>query len=321
MLSGKKELRYGENPHQSASYYKLNNTQDIGLFDSKIHQGKALSYNNILDFDAAWKSSYEALHSLEEDRQAVSVVKHLNPCGLAIANTQIEALELAWAGDPVSAFGSIISFTQEVDHVTARWFDNKFIEIIIAPGFTAEALEIFKAKKNLRVIEAAPKNLFKEETTYRSISGGVLAQQEDIQLDCEFRDVTQKKFSKELIPLAKFGSVCCKHLKSNGIALVSQTSEGNLWLTGAGMGQPNRLDSLQKLAIPRFREKKECVIEESILISDAFFPFRDSIDVANTYNIKYIVQPGGSIKDSEVIAACDEFDMAMVFTGKRHFRH
>jgi phosphoribosylaminoimidazolecarboxamide formyltransferase/IMP cyclohydrolase len=149
----------------------------------------------------------------------------------------------------------------------------------------------------------------------------MLVQDEDEGLDAEYRLVTKKSFSEKQLDLAKFGTQACKHLKSNAIALVSQNADGSYWLTGAGMGQPNRLDSLRWLTIPRFEQKENLNIQDSVLISDAFFPFKDSIEVANEYNIKYIVEPGGSIRDEEVIAACDEFGIAMVFTGVRHFKH
>ena len=159
------------------------------------------------------------------------------------------------------------------------------------------------------------------EKLYRSISGGFLIQDEDEGVEREFDNVTKRQFDESKMKLTAFGIVACKHLKSNAIALVNETPDGSFWLTGAGMGQPNRLDSLRQLTIPRFNMKEGAAIEDAVLISDAFFPFRDSIEVANEYNIKNIVEPGGSIRDEEVIAACDEFDIAMIFTGKRHFKH
>ncbi len=146
-------------------------------------------------------------------------------------------------------------------------------------------------------------------------------QDEDEGIETEFKNVTKRQFDDSKLKLTAFGITACKHLKSNAIALVNETPDGSFWLTGAGMGQPNRLDSLRQLTIPRFNLKEGAAIEDAVLISDAFFPFRDSIEVANEYNIKNIVEPGGSIRDEEVIAACDEFDIAMIFTGKRHFKH
>ena len=317
-------LRYGENPHQSAAFFKFNNSNsDITLSNAKVLQGKALSYNNMLDADAAWKSASDAFHSVThiKDKIAVSVVKHLNPCGLAVTNSILKSLELAWAGDPVSAYGGIICFTGEVDKTIAEWFNKRFVEIIIATGYTQEALEVLGKKKNLRVLETPVKPQITGEKLYRSISGGLLIQDEDEGLETEFNNVTKIQFDSSKMNLSKFGIVACKYLKSNAIALVTQNQDGSFWLTGAGMGQPNRLDSLRQLTIPRFSLKEGIRIEDSVLISDAFFPFRDNVEAANEFGIKYIVEPGGSIHDKEVIAACDEFGIAMVFTGMRHFKH
>ena len=317
-------LRYGENPHQSATFFKFNNSNtDITLSNAKVLQGKALSYNNMLDADAAWKSASDAFHSVTHlnNKVAVSVVKHLNPCGLAVTDNIKKSLELAWAGDPVSAYGGIICFTGEVDKTIAEWFEKRFVEIIIAPAYTPEALEVLSKKKNLRVMETPVKPQIAGEKLYRSISGGLLIQDEDEGLETEFKNVTKIQFDESKMNLSKFGLVACKHLKSNAIALVTQNTDGSFWLTGAGMGQPNRLDSLRRLTIPRFNLKEGIKIEDSVLISDAFFPFRDNIEAANEFGIKYVVEPGGSIHDNEVIGACDEFGIAMVFTGMRHFKH
>jgi phosphoribosylaminoimidazolecarboxamide formyltransferase/IMP cyclohydrolase len=317
-------LRYGENPHQQATFYKFGNTQNgSALADAKILQGKPLSYNNLLDADASWKAASDAYHSVThiENKVAVAVVKHLNPCGLAVSDDIMKSLELAWEGDPISAFGSIITFTDTVTKEAAEWFAKRFIEIIIAPRFTPEALEVFSKKKNLRLLEISVKENTTGEKLYRSISGGMLVQDEDEGQDKEFRNVTKSLFAENKMNLAKFGVTACKYLKSNAIALVTENEDGSFWLTGAGMGQPNRLDSLRQLTMPRFNMKKDVRIEESVLISDAFFPFRDSIEAANEFGVKYIVEPGGSIRDEEVIEACDEFGIAMVFTGTRHFKH
>ncbi len=317
-------LRYGENPHQSATFYKFKNSpEEVSLANAEVLQGKALSYNNMLDADAAWKSAGDAYHSVNhlEHKVAVSVVKHLNPCGLAVTGNIMESLELAWAGDPISAFGSIICFTDTVTREVAEWFGKKFVEIIIAPAYTDEALEVLGKKKNLRVLVTPIRSVETGEKVYRSISGGMLVQDEDEGLDMEYKTVTKKVFEDSKMNLAKFGSVACKHLKSNAIAVVTETENGSFWLTGAGMGQPNRLDSLRYLTMPRFDLKGGLDIEKSVLISDAFFPFRDSIEAANEYGVKYIVEPGGSIRDEEVIEACNEFGIAMAFTGRRHFRH
>jgi phosphoribosylaminoimidazolecarboxamide formyltransferase/IMP cyclohydrolase len=323
-LNGGDVLRYGENPHQKATFFKFKNSpQDVSLADAEVLQGKALSYNNMLDADAAWKSASDAFHSVThiKNKVAVSVIKHLNPCGLAVTGNILESLNLAWEGDPISAFGSIICFTDTVTKEVAEWFGSKFVEIIIAPEFTADALEVFAKKKNLRLLVTPVKNEITGEKLYRSISGGMLVQDEDEGLDQQFETVTDKNFESSKINLAKFGITACKHLKSNSIAVVTENENGSFWLTGAGMGQPNRLDSLRHLTMPRFNMKEGLKIENSVLISDAFFPFRDSIEAANEYGVKYIVEPGGSIRDKEVIEACNEFGIAMAFTGRRHFKH
>jgi phosphoribosylaminoimidazolecarboxamide formyltransferase/IMP cyclohydrolase len=317
-------LRYGENPHQRGTFYDFNNLPgEDSLAGAGVLQGKALSYNNMLDADASWKVAGDAFHSVThiDKKVAVAVVKHLNPCGLAVTGNITESLELAWAGDPISAFGSIICFTEEVTAEVAEWFSKKFVEIIVAPGFTDEALEIFRKKKNLRLLVNPVKKEITSEKLYRSVSGGMLVQDEDEGIDDQFEGVTLKKFDPGKINLAKFGVIACKYLKSNAIAVVTETENGSFWLTGCGMGQPNRLDSLRHLAMPRYNIKEGLSVENSVLISDAFFPFRDSIEAANEHGIKYIVEPGGSIRDQEVIDACDEFGIAMVFTGRRHFKH
>jgi phosphoribosylaminoimidazolecarboxamide formyltransferase / IMP cyclohydrolase len=317
-------LRYGENPHQQATFFRFKNVPSgPAIAGAKVLQGKELSYNNMLDADAAWKAASDAFHSVSEieNKVAVSVVKHLNPCGLAVTNNMMKSLELAWAGDPISAFGGIICFTETVNAEVAEWFANRFVEIIIAPRFTEEALSVFGKKKNLRLLEVPVKDETTGEKLYRSISGGMLVQDEDEGMDTKFEQVTEKEFGSDKINLAKFGVTACKHLKSNAIAIVTQTREGWYWLTGAGMGQPNRLDSLRHLTMPRFHMKEDVNLEDSVLVSDAFFPFRDSIEAANEYGVKYIVEPGGSIRDQEVIDACNDFGIAMVFTGRRHFKH
>lgn len=249
------------------------------------------------------------------------MVKHLNPCGLAVAPASMEALELAWAGDPVSAYGGIVCFTSVVDGALASWLGKRFTEIIIAPEFTPEAREIFARKKNLRLLVMPVKPALTGEKVIRSVSGGLLVQDEDEGGDTNFSCVTTALFDQRKMNLARFGVMACKHLKSNAIALVTENNNGAFWLTGAGMGQPNRLDSLRQLTIPRFRLKEGVAIQEAVLISDAYFPFRDSVETAAEFGIRFIVQPGGSIRDQEVTDACNEAGIAMLFTGRRHFRH
>ncbi|MBC8003996.1 MAG: bifunctional phosphoribosylaminoimidazolecarboxamide formyltransferase/IMP cyclohydrolase, partial [Verrucomicrobia bacterium] len=208
-------LRYGENPHQAATFFKFNNTNsDVTLANAQVLQGKALSYNNMLDADAAWKSASDAYHSVTHinGKVAVSVVKHLNPCGLAVTGNIQKSLELAWAGDPVSAYGGIVCFTGEVNQTIAEWFDKRFVEILIATGYTPEALEVLSKKKNLRVLATPVKPEIAGEKLYRSISGGLLIQDEDEGLETEFKNVTKIQFDSNKMNLSKFGITACKHL-------------------------------------------------------------------------------------------------------------
>lgn len=313
-------LRYGENPHQKSAWYQWNNAKTAGFADVKVLQGKELSYNNILDADAAWKSMSD-VHGLFSQDYTAAVVKHGNPCGLAHGKDVMTTLKEAWKGDEVSSFGSIVAMSFEVDLKVAEFFEERFVEIVMAPAFTNEAKSFFAKKKNVRLLELPLRNRESNEMTLRSFHGGVLVQQEDETLAPfeTYTTKTNRKFSETQKDLVNFGVLACKHLKSNGIALVGE-KDGTITLVGAGMGQPNRLDSLHLLAAYRAK-RKEASFENLILISDAFFPFADSIEAANEYGIKYIVQPGGSIRDNEVIQKADECGMAMIFTGERHFRH
>ncbi|MGE3260592.1 MAG: bifunctional phosphoribosylaminoimidazolecarboxamide formyltransferase/IMP cyclohydrolase [Bacteriovoracia bacterium] len=318
-----KKLRYGENPHQSATFYRDPYFKaETSIASADILQGKALSYNNILDADAALRSASEAWHSVGGSQLAVggavAVVKHLNPCGLATGRSMVEALELAWAGDPVSAFGGILAFTGPFTRDCAEWLGDKFVELIVAPSVEPDALAVLAKKKNLRVLLCPPRPAVVQERMLRSVYGGVLIQEEDEGLDQEFKSVTKIPFPQEKLALASFGVMAAKHLRSNAIALVRE-HKGNFQLVGAGMGQPNRLDSIKSLAGPRALAKGK--IEDLILVSDAFFPFADGVEAAAEIGVKFIVQPGGSIRDEEVIAAADQAGIAMVFTGRRHFRH
>jgi phosphoribosylaminoimidazolecarboxamide formyltransferase/IMP cyclohydrolase len=314
-------LRYGENPHQSAKLYEFKNTQTSSLMKAQVLQGKELSYNNWVDADAAWRVMSDVAH-VSMEKNVVAIIKHANPCGLAIADSALNALEEAWNGDSVSSFGGIIAFSKAVDLDCAKFLSEKFIEVVIAPEFSDEALKMFSKKKNVRVLKAPIRSKNEKEFIVKSISGGLLVQDED---ECqgikeELKAVTKTAMNDDMNELAMFGILACKHLKSNGIALVYKTEKGYLTLAGAGMGQPNRLDSLRLLAKKR-AEDKGLPMEKMLLISDAFFPFADSIEVCNEVGIKNIIQPGGSIRDDEVIEACDRFGIAMQFSGKRHFRH
>ncbi len=315
-----KKLRYGENPHQHAIFYRDPRFgKQTSIASADILQGKALSYNNILDADAALRSASDALVAVESSKPVVAIIKHLNPCGLASGRSSLEALELAWEGDPVSAFGGILAFTHPFTAECAEWLGDKFVELVVAPSVEPDALALLAKKKNLRVLLCPPRKAGTKEILLRSVFGGVLAQDEDEGLDQDFKSVTKVGFPKEKLPLARFGVMACKHLRSNAIALVRSLPNGNFQLVGAGMGQPNRLDSIRALAGPRAKEKGP--MGDLVMVSDAFFPFADGIEAAYGEGVRFVVQPGGSIKDNEVIEAADCLGMAMVFTGRRHFRH
>lgn len=311
-------LRYGENPHQQAWLYKDPLATD-GLAQSEPLQGKALSYNNLLDADAAWRAAMDIAATGPENSHAAVIVKHLNPCGIAVSNLSAKgALENAWAGDPVSSFGGIICLTTICTEEVAAWLDDKFVEIVIAPGFEEAALGIFAKKKNLRIL-TSPAAETSCPFTIRSVSGGWLVQQDDCGIEDDFKTVTKTAFGQEQQNALRFGIAAAKHLRSNAIALVQQNKSG-IALIGAGMGNPNRLVSTQQ-AVEKARENGYEDLSQCVLVSDAFFPFADNIELAAACGIRHIIQPGGSIKDDEVIAACDQNNMAMVFTGRRHFRH
>ena len=313
------ELRYGENPHQKGYVYQW--PLGKGLAQAKSIQGKALSYNNLLDADAALRSALD-LHLLAKNgpfKSVVTIIKHSNPCGAAMSKTPLDALEMAWAGDPVSSFGSIICFNDEVDREIADWLSNKFVEVVCAPSFSEEAQSIFAKKKNLRLIPLDLDELDVSGYMVRSITGGWVVQEEDQGLDEDYKVVTEIPFDDSKVELAKFGSVVCKHLKSNAIGLFTKTENG-FSLVGAGMGNPNRLISVAQ-AIDKARENGAQDLSDTLLVSDAFFPFADNIEATSKAGIKFIVQPGGSIKDQQLIDACNNTGTAMVFTGRRHFRH
>ncbi len=313
-----KELRYGENPHQKS--WLCPDPFESGIANAEPIQGKALSYNNLLDADAAWRCNGD-LSSVAPDNLSavVTIIKHSNPCGAACSATVLEALELAWAGDPISSFGSIICFNQEVTTECATWLKDKFIEVIIAPSFSADALEVFAKKKNLRLLPLATHNGEYSSPMVRSISGGWLVQQEDSKADEQLQSVTKNNFPESKHELASFGVMACKHLRSNAIGVFHEFDNG-LALIGAGMGNPNRLISLEQ-AVNKARENGFDDLSNDVLISDAFFPFSDNIDIVHQAGIKYVLQPGGSIQDNQVIEACNDVEMSMAFTGRRHFRH
>ena len=303
-------LRYGENPHQKAWVFG-----EKGIAGANPLQGRALSYNNMLDSDAAYRSCAD-VSALATHRHTVSIIKHLNPCGLAQADSQLEALERAWEGDPISAFGSIICFDKPVEEDCAQFLRKKFIEVVVAPSFSKGARVLFAKKKKLRLIEqdiTPPTN-----SMMRTIDGGYLVQEEDVGMDTNIEWKTCEDHAPSM-ELCRFGIAATKHLRSNAIALVRMHGTA-LQLIGAGMGNPNRLISTQQ-AIEKARSNGAHELVDCVLISDAFFPFRDNVDVAAQEGIRAIVQPGGSIRDGEVIQAAREHNISMACTRRRHFRH
>lgn len=329
-----RRLRYGENPHQKAFIYEREDVVYPTLLDAEQLHGKEMSYNNYLDGDAALL----AVSELVPD-PAVAIVKHGNPCGYATGDTIAEALKQAWAGDPVSAFGSVIACTQPFDAAAAQFLADKFVEVIIAPDFDPEALTLLKQKSNLRLLKLpAPPERPVGGWIVRSLAGGLLVQSRDTELVGQWMVPTEQVFPEAKRPLAEFGIKACKHVKSNAIVIVYEYRSGRFMLLGMGAGQPNRVDSVRKLAITRARENIELmyqkdaygaspqefasnILKEAVLVSDAFFPFADSVESAAQAGIRYIVQPGGSRRDEEVVAACDRYGIAMAFTGMRHFLH
>lgn len=314
-----KPLRYGENPHQKAKLFITNNqNSNHSLAEAPILQGKEISYNNYLDSDQAFKCVSELGHELPGLEHCV-IVKHGIPCGVASSEDQLKTLQKAWECDSTSAFGGIIAFSSPVKTETAEWLSQNFIEVVIAPDFSAEALTAFAKKKNVRLVKVPLKKPASKEWTMRSINGGLLWQEEDEKLNLDFKFPTTKDFSSKRSDVIKFGWIVTKYLKSNCL-LLADYRDGAFVTLASGVGQPNRLECLTLLLGPRMKQKN-LKVDEAVLFSDAFFPFKDSIEEANNWGIKYIVQPGGSIKDQEVIDACNGFNMAMALTGERHFRH
>ena len=309
------KLRYGENPHQSA---ELEARTDSPIDWLKPLTPNALSYNNILDVSSAYDLLSE-LFLRDPKNHAAVIVKHGNPCGaVAGASTQEDALRLAWEGDPVSAFGGVILLSHPFTDAARTFLEPKFIELIAAPGLTTQALGDWpKARKKLKAlrIERFERPWSEFQAT---IVGGTLRQSADFGEREEWRQVSGAQVPAPERLLA-FGSSVVRSLRSNAIALVRETSTG-LQLIGAGQGQPNRVDAIEKLALPRARAVVGD-LARCLLVSDAFFPFPDSIEVAEAAGIRQIAQPGGSVQDPQVIARAEELGVRMWFSGKRHFRH
>ena len=307
-LIKKHTMRYGENPHQIAGIYSVDNAQH-GLLNVKIIQGKEMSFNNYADADAA-------LNCIQElDQPACVIIKHTNPCGVAIGKDIYNAYQKAYGCDPISAFGGIIAFNQKVDKPTATAINQQFAEVVLAPKYSEDALEILSKKKNLRIVQFPTANFQSDSLEFRSIQGGFLVQSKDaIITKDQLQTVTQKSPDDQELAELKFGFTVTKHVKSNAIVLSK-----NFQAIGIGAGQTSRIDST-KIAIKKAQDQG-FELNGAFASSDAFFPFRDGIDELARAGIKAVIQPGGSIKDSEVITAADQHGIKMVFTNIRHFRH
>ena len=301
------DLRYGENPHQSSAYY-VSTTENVSMKDFEQLNGKELSFNNIRDMDIAWK----VVGEFEEP--ASCAIKHSTPCGVAVADNIYTAYTKAHDCDPVSIFGGIVSLNREVDSKTAEELKKIFLEIVIAPSFTDEALEILKSKKNLRVIKSKIKQQ-QDKMEYVKVDGGLLVQQTNNKMIDKMNVVTDKAPTEQEKEDMILGMKVVKHVKSNAIVVVKDGMA-----IGVGTGQTNRIWATVH-AIEHAQEKIGKDLKGAVLASDAFFPFRDCVDTANEAGIKAIVQPGGSMRDQESIDACNEHGIAMVFTGIRHFKH
>jgi phosphoribosylaminoimidazolecarboxamide formyltransferase / IMP cyclohydrolase len=304
------DLRYGENPHQRAALYEIDDpyreTKSTGVAQSELLSGKEMSFNNYIDADAAWQLVCDF------DETACAIIKHMNPAGVGTGASPEEAYRLALATDPVSAFGGIVAFNRAVDEAAARVLTEIFTEVVIAPAFDEAALEVLCAKKNLRVLRAGePRRT--EGLEYKTITGGMLVQTRDTHRLAgeELKVVTKRAPTEEERRALLFAWTVCKHTKSNAIVYAR---EGQT--VGVGAGQMSRVDSV-KIGATR----AQLPVKGSVLASDAFFPFRDGLDEAARHGITAVIQPGGSMRDQEVIDAADEHNLAMVFTGIRHFKH
>ena len=306
------DLRYGENPHQNAAFYKEIIDVKGALTQSKQLHGKELSYNNINDTDG----TIALLKEFGNDMPAIVAVKHTNPCGAAVRPTLSEAFKAAYESDPVSIFGGIIAANREIDQDTAEQISKIFLEIVIAPSFSQSALEILTKKKNLRLLElpdiAKPLPKVRD---MKKVLGGLLVQDNDIELlnDDDLEVVTKAQPTKEQLEELKFAWKIVKHCKSNAIAITS-----NKTTMGSGIGQVNRIWAVQQAIEHSGGYEKT---KSAVLASDAFFPFSDSVEEAHKAGITAIIQPGGSNRDQESIDACDRYGIAMVFTKMRHFKH
>jgi phosphoribosylaminoimidazolecarboxamide formyltransferase / IMP cyclohydrolase len=311
-LRRKQELRYGENPHQRAALYQESGARAWGVVGAKVLQGKAISFNNYLDCDAAWRLV------LGFNGPACAVIKHNNPCGVGEAETVAEAFRRAYAADPVSAFGGIVSCNRAVDGEAAGEMSKLFLECVIAPGFHPEAREVFAKKANLRLLEQPNMLADPFERDFRRISGGFLVQDQDQPRPVETKVVTKRQPTPEEQLSLAFAWQVSKHVKSNAIVLARGRQT-----CGVGAGQMSRIDAL-RVAVMKMQQQQQPLSAKPlplVLASDGFFPFRDTIDEAVKSGVAAIIQPGGSVRDEESVAAANEHGVAMVFTNVRHFRH
>ena len=312
----RQSLRYGENPHQTAAFYVEESVQEPCVSNAQQLHGKELSYNNIIDLNAALELAKEF------EKPSAIVIKHTNPCGAASANTLADAFKKAYSSDPISAFGCILGLNKIVDAATAEAITEPghFVEAIIAPEYEQEAIRILTTKRkwgaDLRLLKMgalSAKSVDSNAYDMKRVVGGILLQSRDLSVydPANLKIVTKKKPSEKEMSDLRFAFIVCKHVKSNSIVLVKDEA-----VVGVGAGQMSRIDSTE-ISIKKAGNK----VKGAVMASDAFFPFRDSVDVAARAGVVAIIQPGGSNKDDESIAASDEHGIAMVFTGQRHFRH
>lgn len=308
-------LRYGENPHQKAAFFRNPENHDANVTNARILQGKQLSFNNIVDADAA----IELVKDF--DRKVVAFIKHNSPCGVAQADDLTIAFELAYQADPLSSYGSVIAMNQPCNEDIARYIKNKklFVEVIAAPSFTKEALKLFAKRPNLRLLEVGKLKKDRERRDLKKVAGGILVQSADtyVVTEKDLRIVSKKKPKKEEIAVLLFARGVVKHVKSNAVVFAKEVKKKNaIVTTGIGAGQMSRVDAVS-IACHKGGDR----VKGSVMASDAFFPFPDAVEEAHKSGIIAIIQPGGSIRDEEVIKKVNELKMAMVFTGIRSFRH
>jgi len=310
-LTKKNDLRYGENPHQKAGLYSFNNPDNESLVNANIFQGKALSYNNFLDVNTAMRCSQEF------EEPCCVIVKHVNPCGVALAQNIHQAYKKAFETDPESAFGGVIAVNRNLDKDFAKYLiNNQFLEVLIAPSYDEEAIEVFKEKENIRVISVENYKKNQIDFQIQAIDGGFLVQEDDNEIAAtdNFNFVTNKEPNETQLEDLIFAWKVAKYVKSNAIIFAR-----NLQTIGIGAGQMSRVNSAKIASLKAAASNLET--KGAVMASDGFFPFSDSIQMASKNKIECIIQPGGSIKDQEVIDEANKENISMVFTGIRHFRH